>query len=194
MADDVKPKTIEGVLKEQFALIGVLAVLIGTIYTDAYYTGFGLRYQSLSLPASHILYRGFTVLIGCPYVAIPYLLQVSWLAFLEMKGRSPWVSRHQIWMTYVMIVAILCLTYPLAVWAGQSTAAKDGSASGQLPRIKRLLPASNDSHGCEPDRCRLLLIDADYLYVFVPQKDPNDVPNVKRLSRKDFNEIDTGTQ
>jgi hypothetical protein len=43
-------KSPASTLKEQLALIGMLGVLIGTVYTDSYYSGFGLRYQSLSLP------------------------------------------------------------------------------------------------------------------------------------------------
>jgi hypothetical protein len=64
-------KSTVSVLKEQFAMIAILVVLIGTVYTDSYYAGFGLRYQSLNLPAAHILYRGFTAIVDMPSLALP---------------------------------------------------------------------------------------------------------------------------
>lgn len=189
-----KEKTTVAVLKEQLALIGILVVLIGTIYTDSYYAAFGLRYQSLSLPASHVLYRGFTVLIGAPYVAIPYLLAVVWLALMSIKSESTWIGRNQVWLTYLILTTILGLTYPLTVHAGLSAAAQDRGMGSRLPKIKRMMSSHADAPACQPDQCRLLLTDTDYIYVFAPQANQNDLPNLKRLDRKEFNEIDTGTQ
>lgn len=189
-----KEKSTAAVLKEQIALIAILVVLVGTVYSDSYYAAFGLRYQSLSLPAAHIIYRGFTVLVTSPYVAIPYLLAVGWLALISTRRPTPWIDQNQIWLTYVVIVGVLFLAYPLTVHAGLSAAAQDRGMESHLPRIKRMLSAHADAGPCLPDQCRLLLIDADYLYVFVPQKDSNDVPSLKRLDRKEFDEIDTGTQ
>lgn len=75
--DDKSPASV---LKEQLVLIGTLVVLIGTIYTDSYYSGFGLRYQSLSLPASHILDCALTAVVDIPILVLPYLICVGWRA------------------------------------------------------------------------------------------------------------------
>jgi hypothetical protein len=187
-------KSAASVMKEQFALIGMLVVLIGTVYTDSYYSGFGLRYQSLGLPASHILYRGITAVVDMPFLAIPYLVGIGWLTFASLQKVDD-RALFPIWTGYLSIVFILAITYPLATYAGTRAAKRDLGTGSKLPRIERLLPkdAASDSSCNTPAVCRLLLVDTDYLYVFVPQDAP-DVPHVKRLNRKVFDEIDTGTQ
>jgi hypothetical protein len=186
-------KTITAVLKEQFALIATLVVLIGTIYTDSYYAVFGLKYQSLNLPASHILYRGFTAVIDAPYLAVPYLLVVAWLAVEASRTTSKSKERIPIWASYAVIVAVLGMTYPLATHAGLRAGARDLSLKSRLPVVERLLPSDPSDTPCQVGACRLLLVDDSYLYVFVPQAD-GSIPHLKRLDRKVFHEIDTGIQ
>jgi hypothetical protein len=175
-------------------MIAILVVLIGTVYTDSYYAGFGLRYQSLNLPAAHILYRGFTAVIDKPFLALPYLIGVVWLgvASTPMSGSG---ARVRIWASYFAIAFILGIAYPLSTYAGLQAAKRDLGSGSRLPKVKQLLPKEAASGtSCDvPDACRLLLVDSDYLYVFVPQG-PEDVPHVKRLDRKVFHEIDTGTE
>jgi hypothetical protein len=187
-------KSPASVIKEQFVLIGMLVILIGTVYTNSYYSGFGLRYQSLALPASHILYRGLTAIIDMPFLAVPYLVGVGWLAFAStVKAGNG--ALFPIWTGYLSLVIILAITYPLATYAGSRAARRDLGTGSTLPRVKRLLPkeAASESSCDTADVCRLLLVDSDYLYVFVPQG-PADVPHLKRLDRKVFHEVDTGTQ
>jgi hypothetical protein len=86
------------------------------------------------------------------------------------------------------------MVYPLAAIAGTRAAQNDLGTSSKLPIIKRLLPQQEGNNTCDvADRCRLLLVDPDYLYVFVPT-DSSSVPHIKRLDRKVFNEIDTGLE
>jgi hypothetical protein len=187
-------KSAASVLKEQLALIGMLVVLIGTVYTDSYYAGFGLRYQSLSLPASHILYRGLTAVVDMPILVLPYLIGVGWLAFAS-TAKDGGRLRLGVWAGYLSLTFIVAISYPLATYAGLEASKRDLGTESRLPRVKRLLPPEAAAgSSCEvADACRLLLVDSDYLYVFVPQG-PSDVPHVKRLDRKVFREIDTGTQ
>ena len=175
-------------LKEQFALIAILVVLIGTVYTDYYYASFGIRYQSLNLPASHILYRGFTILRDAPYVALPYLLAVI-LLVTDVAAGHTWYAKNRLRLSYLVIAIVLVLSYILASVAGKNAAKTDLSTSSTLPKVKQLV--GSDDSPCEPDACRLLIIDGDYLYVFVPT---GNVPTVKRLDKRMFHEIDTGTQ
>lgn len=140
--EGAKEKSTAAVLQEQIALIAILVVLVGTVYSDSYYAAFGLRYQSLNLPAAHIIYRGFTVLVTSPYVAIPpYLLAVGWLALISTRRPTPWIGQNQIWLTYVVIVGVLFLAYPLTVHAGLRAAAQDRGMESHLPRIKQMLSA-----------------------------------------------------
>jgi hypothetical protein len=187
-------KSTASILKEEFAMIAILVVLIGTIYTDSYYAGFGLRYQSLGLPAAHILYRGFTAVTDMPLLVLPYVISVFWLGFAS-TGTESNRAHIRIWVSYLAIAVILATAYPLAAYAGRRAAQRDLGTESLLPRVKKLLPTdSATGSSCEvPDACRLLLVDSDYLYVFVPQTG-TDVPHVKRLDRKVFHEIDTGTR
>jgi hypothetical protein len=187
-------KSAASVLKEQFAMIAILVVLIGTVYTDAYYASFGLRYQSLNLPAAHIIYRGFTAVTDMPLLALPYLIGVFWLGFVSTATDASRL-RGRIWISYLMLSFILAIAYPLTTYAGLRAAKRDLGGDSTLPRVKQLLPKEAASGtGCEvADACRLLLVDSDYLYVFVPQG-TTDVPHIKRLDRRVFHEIDTGTE
>ena len=187
----MQEKTIASILKEQFAILAMLVILIGTVYTDAYYSGFGLRYQSLGLPASHIIYRGFTVLLDAPYVCLPYLVAAIWLASDRSDG-SAWMARNRIWISYSLLMLVLVASYLLAVLAGQREAMRDLGLKTRLPQIIRLLPRAAEDP-CASNNCRLLLIDSDYIYLFSPQPRP-DIPHIKRLDRKLFNEIDTSPE
>jgi hypothetical protein len=54
------------VLKENLSLLSLMVVLVGTSSTDAYYSLFGLRYELIDIPASHILFRGLTAVWAFP--------------------------------------------------------------------------------------------------------------------------------
>jgi hypothetical protein len=187
----MQEKTTAAILKEQFTILAMLVILIGTVYTDAYYSGFGLRYQSLGLPASHIIYRGFTVLFDAPYVCLPYIVAVIWLAS-DRGGTSTWMARNRLWISYSLLALVLVTSYLLAVVAGQNLAMRDLGLKSKLPKIIRLLPEAANNP-CASNNCRLLLFDSEYIYLFVPQESP-DIPHIKRLDRKLFNEIDTSAE
>jgi hypothetical protein len=109
-------KSAASVMKEQFALIGMLVVLIGAVYTDSYYSGFGLRYQSLGLPASHILYRGLTAVVDMPFLVVPYVVGVGWLALASSpkandRARFPylgWLSVSRLHSRHYLSSGDLC--------------------------------------------------------------------------------------
>lgn len=181
------------VLKEQFALIAILVVLIGTVYTDYYYAKFGLRYQSLNLPATHILYRGFTVLRDAPYVALPYLLSAVWL-IVEGRMNRHWWTKNRLAISYVVVAIVLASSYWLASAAGYRSAVADLSEKSPLPKIRQLIGSSGMESPCAvPDACRLLLIDGDYIYVFSPTANKSSVSTVIRLDKKAFSQIITST-
>jgi hypothetical protein len=49
------------VIRDQIIFIAAFFSIFGVIYADFYYSSFGVKYQLLNLPATHILYRGVTL-------------------------------------------------------------------------------------------------------------------------------------
>ena len=168
---------------------------MGIISTDAYYAQFAVKYQFLNLPVSHIIYRGLTVLIDAPYLLLPYLLAVAWMAFdiyATKHLRSTFRTMRTI-AAYSITLVILAVTYPLAVKAGIGQAQNDlYDKTSSLPHVVRLVTTKEEFAG--PDRnYRLLMTDASFVIVFKPL-DANDrgaVPHIKRFSKGDIYVIET---
>jgi len=190
-------KPIGETVKEQFTLLSLLVVLVGTVSTEAYYAQFGLRYQFLELHAEHILFRGLTSVIQAPYLLIPYAVASSWLAYGEALAQArSWSHARLLGATYALIVLVLLVSYAMSVAAGTSAGRRDlAKDTTTLPVVKNMVPGEGVEAPCEVSSgCRLLSAGSDVLFVFVPTSDPNSVPTLKRIESKDYHEIDTGTQ
>src|SRR5689334_17097620 len=90
-----QPESIATTLKAELALISLLVVFTGLATTEAYYGYLGLRYQSLNLSASHILYRGITAIPSAPILLLPYLCCFL-LLFFDARMRAGTATAQQL--------------------------------------------------------------------------------------------------
>ena len=196
---DENTQSISATLKDELLLIGFLVLFIGIISTDTYYATFGVRYQFLSLPSFHIVYRGLTVLTDAPYLLLPYGLVVIFLWLgrnIDPLGVNSWFRRWRTLLSYAVILAMLAVTYPLARHAGRTAANLDlNETTTTLPEVVHLVTEHKDQDqelSNEPNY-RLLLIDSDYVVVFRPIKagDTSDFPNIVRMGKGDVHVIET---
>lgn len=187
-------------LKVQLGLVAFLVVLAGTASIEAYYTQFGLSYESLDLPADHIIYRGLTIVLAAPYVAIPYLIACGWLAYApQIKRKLGWSDPFFVLCNYGLLIFAMVVTYILAGKAGTAAAFHDMSEDSHFPAIKLLVPklAGSDVPCKRRDACRILHSNSNAVYVFKPIA-PDlvgvAVPIIKRLEIGNYEEIDIGTR
>lgn len=202
---DGNTQSISASLKDELLLIGFLVLFVGIISTDTYYAAFGVRYQFLSLPSFHIVYRGLTVLRDAPYLLLPYGLVVIyfWLdRDIDQRAMNFGSQRWRTLLSYVVILAMLAVTYPLARRAGRSVAELDlHETTSTLPEVVYLgidEDANQDqeiSDTLVDDQTsyRLLLIQSDYVVIFKPIKAgaPNYFPNIKWIEKGDLKVIET---
>jgi len=182
-------------LKTELALIALLVVFIGLVATESYYGRFGIRYQFLNLGATHILYRGLTLLPAAPYVLVLYALAFIWLCLdawlCDRRTRFSQTVRSP--LAYAFIVTILAIGYPLVRFAGSRQADKDAHVStSTLPEVIRLKTTNEDIHF--PDQVyRLLVIDSDFVIVFHPlSPDERDaVVTLRRFKKGDITIFET---
>lgn len=186
-------------LKVQLSLVAFLVVLAGTASIEAYYSQFGLSYESLALSADHIIYRGLTIVLVAPYVAIPYLIACAWLAYApQIKRRLGWSDSFFVGCNYGLLIFAMVVTYILAGKAGTAAAFHDMSVENHFPTIKLLIPklAESTVPCTRRDACRILYSNSNAVYVFKPLA-PDlvgvAVPVIKRLEIGNFEEIDIGT-
>lgn len=187
-------------LKVQLGLVAFLVVLAGTASIETYYTQFGLSYESLDLPADHIIYRGLTIVLAAPYVAIPYLIACGWLAYApRIKRKLGWSDPFFVLCNYGLLIFAMVVTYILAGKAGTAAAFHDMSEDSHFPAIKLLVPklAGSDVPCKRRDACRILHSSSNAVYVFKPIA-PDlvgvAVPIIKRLEIGNYEEIDIGTR
>jgi hypothetical protein len=189
------PAPISGIIKDQLVLIGFLIFFVGIISTHTYYASFGIKYQFLDLPTFHIIYHGLLILIDAPYLIIPYLVAVVWLGLDSYTKVKRWRKLAQLRgvLTYILVIPLLAISFPLARHAGEKLADVDlHENSSQLPKIVNLQLSSGEKYGMA-DQYRLLVVDSTYTVIFKPL-DPGDnstLPNIKRFSKSQINVIET---
>jgi hypothetical protein len=131
------PKSLTEILKEQLLLLTFLVLYAGTVATDTYYATMNVGYQFLSLPASHLTYRGITTLFQEPPLFIVYLLAVVALIVDDrLVAEERWYGRWRTIAAYVLVVLMLIVTFPLARRGGRNAAVADlRDATSTLPRV-----------------------------------------------------------
>ena len=77
-------QSVSKVLRDGLVLISFLVLFAGLVSLDAYYSFFGIKYQSLGFDATHAIYRGVSLVYDYPAIMIPYVVVASWLAMNEI--------------------------------------------------------------------------------------------------------------
>lgn len=189
-----KSPVISEVVKDQLLLVSFLIFYIGIISTHTYYAVFGIKYQFLDLPTFHIVYHGLILILDAPYLLLPYIVAVAWLALDGSRFLTKKISENaRIPLTYILIVILLAGTYPLAKLAGKRQAEGDlHESTSTLPKIVNLELAKGEKYGLA-DNYRLLVVDSTYSIIFKPleQGDDATLPNIKRFSKSEINLIET---
>lgn len=188
-------KSMSEILKEQLALIGLLVLFVGIVSTETYYAWFGLRYQLLDVPATHLLYRGITSLVGEPLLALPYLVAVGCLCLDDQATRRNWSIRSvSVPLTYAVLVGLIAASYYGALHAANAAAQRDATAATST--LPRLLLAQPGVHQCEMDQdistYRILRLTDDQLLAIRPGEADADVrPALRHFPRGCFGAITT---
>ncbi len=190
-----KSVTIAAIIKEQLVILGSLVLAVGIISTHSYYAVFGIKYQTLDLPTFHMVYHGLLILIDAPYLLAPYVIAVAWLCFDAYASQMNWSRfiRMRMPLTYVLILVLFAVTFPLARRAGTKQAQADlHEATSTLPKIVNMELANRTTYNLG-DGYRLLEIDSTYTTVFKPLdvNDTSTLPNIKRFSKSQINVIET---
>lgn len=195
-------KPLSSSLKDDLVLFGFLVLFVGLVSTDTYYAAFGIRYQFLSLPSFHVVYRGLSVLILAPYLLLPYAITIVllWLdRDVSRVNRRIAFRRWRTLLSYGLIMLMLTITYPLARYAGNREAERDlYEDTSNLPEVVNLILEGETQETDEffektDTHYRLLLTDADYVIVFkpLPPGARGLLPNIKRLKKGDVHVIET---
>jgi hypothetical protein len=179
-------------LRDEILLIGFLVSFVGLVYTDAYYSDFGIRYQLLALPTYHIVYAGLTAVVELPWLVLVYavpamLVNFDWFSFTSLRFSS--YLRNTFLILFVPL--LLGSSYWLARIAGNHRYERDVDEDrSTLPRLVRL----QVEHGPGFDRhdgMRVLMVDSDYIIIFQPQKGRGAVPHIQRFLKGDVHVFDT---
>ena len=190
-----KSPAISEIIRDQLILISFLIFFVGIVSTHTYYAVFAIKYQFLDLPTFHIVYHGIIILIDAPYLLLPYVIGVAWIALDStgfLNNRTRFVALRTP-LTYALIVVLLILTYPLAQLAGKRQAEADlHEDTSTLPKIVNLELSDGEKYGLA-DNYRLLVVDSTYTIIFKPteQGDNATLPNIKRFSKGQINVIET---
>jgi hypothetical protein len=115
------------IIRDQIVFIAALFSIFGVIYADFYYSSFGVRYQSLNLSPTHILYRGVTLIYFNLYFLLVFLMIIigvlmSRLGFSILVGG--YAMRGGIVIYLILSIAAVIGAY-LSVTTGQNTAVQD---------------------------------------------------------------------
>ncbi len=187
-------KGIPEIIKDQLVLISFLIFFVGIVSTHTYYAVFGIKYQFLDLPTFSIVYHGLIILVQAPYLLIPYVLPIIWMILNDYSSLSFFsVRKHRILFTYLLIIAVLCITYPLAQIAGRKQAEADMSEeSSTLPKIVYMELANGENFDLG-NRYRLLIVDSKYVIYFKPRDNDEEdyLPNIKRIAKEKVNAFST---
>jgi hypothetical protein len=176
--------------------LGVLAgyvVFTGLVTTEAYYAVFGLRYQTLQFPATHILYRGMTILPASPSLLIPLMLALVWLVIGDRRYSEP--NPRPFGSTLAMYAAailVVLVTYRLAWNSGVQAGQHDAlSSSSRLPKIETVKVDDMEIPPKLGDA--ILWLDSNELIAFTPLENLTSVPILKRIMRSEIHGLSTSS-
>lgn len=193
-AEKSQTAALSGTIKDELVLISFLILLVGIISTESYYHVFGIKYQLLSLPSFHVVYRGFTAVLAYPLLVLPYALAAVWLVIESaFADRWPRFQTYRRGVSYLVIVILVALVYPLARRAGAREANADLRANtSTLPTIVALETKGGQKLTAGEDY-RLLMVESDFVIVFVPIADEQKQtsPYIKRIPKGEIHVLET---
>lgn len=196
-------------LRDQLLTLGSLVLLVGYISTEVYYQYFGIKFQTLNLGPSHLVYRGITGIWSYPLILISYcagFVIISSDHIFRSSAVGLKVRRYRVLSLLVAVTALLLFTFTLSKSYGQNSARRDFSGIpgvSTLPEIVATTPAitslisfdcSENPFQCENLKFRLLLIDHNYIYVFNPIHNEAAIPYVHRIKKDSFSTITTSAR
>ena len=175
-------KTFTERLVAQFSVLAAYVIFTGLVSTEAYYSVFGIHYQTLQFPATHIVYRGLTAVASDWVVVIPLILAIGWLIASDVSLTRDAAGRTVGAGLALAALLIVGLNYRLAVRAGVRAGESDASTSSALPRIETL-----DGGGAGGPQVgdAILWIDDHEMIAFTPVPNANAVPILKRVARSE---------
>ncbi|MBF0612758.1 MAG: hypothetical protein HQL55_16670 [Magnetococcales bacterium] len=173
--------------RDNLGLLSLVVVLIGVSSTDAYYGAFGLKYQLLSIPANHLLYRGLTSVFDSFYVSICYIASVF---VIVCQGRLAVlfgsIDRVR-FLNYAFVIVISIISWFSGLQIGRNLAMEDYTVDkSNLPMVQKIL-YKKDSNASEIDGAvkdyRILLQTNAGFYLLRPVKDPHtESPLIQYIS------------
>jgi hypothetical protein len=171
-------------LKENLSVLSLMVVLIGTSSTESYYGYFGLKYQLLSIPAAHILFRGLTAVWGLPLLALLYVLALAIVATQSRLALLLGGLDRLRWANHAAIAIFVMLAWVGGEYAGHSAALTDMKAdASSLPLISKIdlkEAASEQGPSSPSEGYRLLLQTSEGLRMFKAVQNPeNESPLIK---------------
>jgi hypothetical protein len=194
-------KSVASMLRDQLLTLGLLVFLVGLVETESYYAAFGVRYQFLSLPTSHLIYRGLTTVLAAWYLGVLYVAGIAWICFEEIrKDRTPLGWRMII--AYALTIILVSASFAAAGPVGQHQARADMTIEdSRLPRVDCIVfedaQASANSgplnNSCQYHDYRHLLTQGDEMILLMPvhRSDVNTFPNIVHLKQGGIREFRT---
>lgn len=178
-------------LRDNLALLALLITLVGISSTEAYYAFFGLKYQFINLPSSHIFYRGLTTVFLNPLLVGLYSVAIFILAGQSRIAHAFGSRRWLHWLNYASIIVFTVAAWFLGSQAGLVGARIDATeGKTTLPLLSELKIASGSTaeamfgaaHGI-----RLLFHTPYGIYVLHPISDPvNETPLIRLISSGNY--------
>jgi hypothetical protein len=185
-------KPLAELLKEQLLLLSSLVLIVGVASTDSYYGTFSFGYQFLDLPANHLIFRGVTMLATSPWLFALYAIAILWLLVDDRLVATTSYTRWRSATSYVIILALLGLAFPLARYAGRVAAIRDLGPQSRLPRLARL--QTKDEQLDLQRGYRLLLSNTHFVVVFQPLKSPAngaELPKIRQFPLESVQALET---
>lgn len=186
-------------MKDQLYLLSLLVFFVGIVSTETYYAAFNVKYQTMSLPIYHIMYRGLTAIFGNWLILGVYVVAALWLAIQNVVVASA-ARRHNAFaaiLPYLFVAFVIAANYPLARHAGSTGARMDMyEATCTMPKVISITKKGSETPEKYYSGARLLGTDGAYVVLFwvLKPEDTESVPNIFRLGKEEANVIETSVK
>jgi hypothetical protein len=175
-------------LTRMFTVLSALVLFSGIVNTEAYYAVFGVRYQTLQFPATHMIYRGVISAMTLRSTLIPMLLAILWFIWTDRVVHPP--ANRQATVMILALAAILIVV--LDLWLARESGIDAGISdtvltTTTLPHVETV----SEQQGTLPIKPGDLVLwfDSDEIVAFTPLTNATSQPIIKRVQRKDVHEF-----